>query len=320
MLLGVQDGTGTQVLTVEDVITQAYQARWARLSALVMLIWDHATCLDREVELVWQRDWTRFTILYTVVRYGAALAVAFFVAAYIWPTPSDTFCIAWAQIEGYFGSFAILTIQFIQATRVIGLYNNSRRVQLLVSGALLLSFAGMTCTWALHTPFALSYRATVEHTDFLVCHATQSARYLWMIWISPLAYDTIICSLAIYRGITMYREDLNRGKKLITVIIRDSILYYVVIFWTDTSVATVWYLYGGPGPKMHSVTMFAGTVPLLMSCHLVLNLRDEYYVPQNVYSVNATQLDTIHSRDEQGVDQLDSMGFPRISSWHSQQP
>jgi len=33
---------------------------------------------------------------------------------------------------------------------------SSRRVQLLVGGALLLSFTGMICTWALHTPFTLS--------------------------------------------------------------------------------------------------------------------------------------------------------------------
>jgi len=128
-----------------------------------------------------------------------------------------------------------------------------------------------------------------------------------------------MCSLAVYRGFTMYKEDLSRGKKLITVIIRDSILYYVVIFCTDVAVATVWYLYGGPGPRMHSATIFGGTIPLLMSCHLVLNLRDEYYLPQSVYSANTTQLGRIHSRDGQAVHRLDSMGFPRISSWHSHQ-
>ena len=67
-------------------------------------------------------------------------------------------------------------------------------------------------------------------------------------------------------------------------------------------------------------TIFAGTVPLLMSCHLVLNLRNEYYVPRSAaYSINATQLYSMHSR-ERGIHQLDSMGFPRISSWYSQQP
>jgi len=69
MSLGVPDGNSTQAL-VEDVVMGAYQARWARVSALVMLLWDHGnrnttacpylahhlyvvTCLDREVELVW---------------------------------------------------------------------------------------------------------------------------------------------------------------------------------------------------------------------------------------------------------------------------
>jgi len=40
MSLGVQDGNSTQAL-VEDVVMGAYQARWARVSALVMLLWDH---------------------------------------------------------------------------------------------------------------------------------------------------------------------------------------------------------------------------------------------------------------------------------------
>ena len=68
MSLGVQDASTTQAL-VENLVLGAYQARWARLSALVMLLWDHGnywcytlyliyhrcvvTCLDREVELVW---------------------------------------------------------------------------------------------------------------------------------------------------------------------------------------------------------------------------------------------------------------------------
>ena len=70
MSLGVQNGNSTQAL-VEDVVMGAYQAKCARVSALVMLLWDHGnlmlyilalyllttrcvvTCLDREVELVW---------------------------------------------------------------------------------------------------------------------------------------------------------------------------------------------------------------------------------------------------------------------------
>lgn len=65
-------------------------------------------------------------------------------------------------------------------------------------------------------------------------------------------------------------------------------------------------------------TIFGGTVPLLMSCHLVLNLRDEYYLPRSGYTVNATQLGSIHS-EGQGIHRLDSMGLPRISSWYSHQ-
>jgi len=72
MSLGVLDWSSTQAL--EDIIAGAYQTRWARVSALVMLLWDHGTlaiylpapytlltdccavtCLDREVELVWVR-------------------------------------------------------------------------------------------------------------------------------------------------------------------------------------------------------------------------------------------------------------------------
>ena len=154
---------------------------------------------------------------------------------------------------------------------------SSRRVQILVGGALVVSFAGMVCTWALHTPFALSCtcllfmncevgfssfpcQQTVRGTNILTswCVMPRDLRdtfgclyrtllcfsktvliplycRFWsvllpahkrqhridcVIRISPLVYDTIMCSLAVYRGVTMYREDLSRGKKLITVIIR----------------------------------------------------------------------------------------------------
>lgn len=66
-------------------------------------------------------------------------------------------------------------------------------------------------------------------------------------------------------------------------------------------------------------TVFGGTIHLLMSCHLVLNLRDEYYLPRGVQSGDTTQLGPIHTRDGEGIHQLDSMGLPRISSWYSHQ-
>jgi hypothetical protein len=44
MSLGVQDGSSTQALA-EDFVMGAYQARWARVSALVMLLWDHGNLM-----------------------------------------------------------------------------------------------------------------------------------------------------------------------------------------------------------------------------------------------------------------------------------
>jgi len=50
-------------------------------------------------------------------------------------------------------------------------------------------------------------------------------------WISPLVFETVLCALVVYAGYQTFMMERimgNQGMVLLKIIIRDSIVYYLV--------------------------------------------------------------------------------------------
>ncbi|KAH6904957.1 hypothetical protein BKA70DRAFT_1505798 [Coprinopsis sp. MPI-PUGE-AT-0042] len=65
------------MLKHEDAASLVSTTRWSTLWQLIgssLVLWDHATTLDQEIEFIWLRKWSITTLLYVVTRYAGDAA------------------------------------------------------------------------------------------------------------------------------------------------------------------------------------------------------------------------------------------------------
>ena len=67
-----------------------------------------------------------------------------------------------------------------------------------------------------------------------ICVPLNISTHFWSFWVPLLAFETLMCSLALFRGFQSYKRheilngDSTVGSRLLQILIRDSILYFIV--------------------------------------------------------------------------------------------
>jgi len=67
--------------------------------------------------------------------------------------------------------------------------------------------------------------------------------YLYAFWIPILAFESLLCGMALFRGFQAfhYRQSVfQSGRHLVTLLLRDSIVYFLIIFITYLSNLLLW--------------------------------------------------------------------------------
>jgi len=96
-----------------------------------------------------------------------------------------------------------------------------------------------------------------------------------------VVFGTMVLILACYRALSSLHFGLHIvGRTLVTVILRDSVMYFAAIVATDLLCTVVWL--------KRSAVLFQTivgpglAVPSVLGSHLLLNLRGAYYQPRDV--------------------------------------
>jgi len=64
-----------------------------------------------------------------------------------------------------------------------------------------------------------------------MCQFTHLLANTYAIWIPELGFETILCGLVLFRGYETYKAEIlfrDRGRLLLEIIIRDSVLYFLL--------------------------------------------------------------------------------------------
>ena len=67
--------------------------------------------------------------------------------------------------------------------------------------------------------------------DITVCVSPHIPEYLYTFWIPILAFETLLCGLAVFRGFQNMRVKSSlyySGKEIVDVLLRDSVIYFIV--------------------------------------------------------------------------------------------
>ncbi|KAF5345387.1 hypothetical protein D9757_013389 [Collybiopsis confluens] len=119
--------------------------------------------------------------------------------------------------------------------RLYAMYFLDKKILCLMVGTFLLTSASAAAVIniAVNRMTALSRVPLVP--DMTLCIPMSIPPYIYAFWIPILAFETLLFVLAVLRGIQTYRQTgttFQSNKRLVGLLVRDSIAYYAVMFAT----------------------------------------------------------------------------------------
>jgi len=192
----------------------------------------------------------------------------FYLNAQFNPHVTDKFCLGWWRWGGGSGLFTFALAQMILQLRLYALYGKSKKLLLFMGICFLTAIATSS------TLLAFSFVPVIVPSHVIpgmpFCTPVGDLHLFWTIWIPLLAMEGLLCGLAVYRGVSLYRLH-GTTFRLVEFLVRDSVLYFVIIFvvyFTNTLV----FIFA-PEPFWECTAIFTVAIASTMASRLLLNVR-----------------------------------------------
>jgi len=217
-----------------QVFSSTQTENWVAAAFIGLLLYDHAITLDKEVDWIWTLRWRLPKVLFILNRYVITVLVMLqCIPKFIFPV-FVPFChfhkVMWLGVP--LMNFAAAEILVI--VRVCSLYGHHKLIVWGLSIFYALALIGAIVAQVLFGR-ALT---TILYYEFLPgCWEFSFGASLpnqWAKWIPFLSVEGVIMLLTVYKSFS-YR---NQNNRTITVLARDSIVYFVVVFASLASVLT----------------------------------------------------------------------------------
>ncbi|KAG8712033.1 hypothetical protein FRC08_015121 [Ceratobasidium sp. 394] len=122
------------------------------------------------------------------------------------------------------------------------------------------------------------------------CIMTGRGEYLAAFWLAPLAMDTVITTLTVFKTLKYLRQQ-HGHIELVKIILRDGLLYFAVILVANLSNCLVYYL-APPDLKVIGAS-FSQIITIMMISRLQLNLRSDSICSPGVFTSRLDQTFTL---------------------------
>ncbi|KAF9254445.1 hypothetical protein L218DRAFT_968146 [Marasmius fiardii PR-910] len=207
-------------------------SRYSELMSSTLIIFDHLITLGDEIELIWGSSWSPGKLLFLINRYYTFASVIVNNYAVFASSHSNSFCLRFFQWQGWTGLIACLISESILQMRLYALYSLNRKVLIMMVGTFLLTSA----TAAAIMGIVLSKLTAISMTlrpGLSVCVPLTISSEFYSFWIPILTFETVLCCLALFRGYQTFRTSgspFQSGRKLVGMLIRDSVVYFLIMF------------------------------------------------------------------------------------------
>ncbi|KAJ4468889.1 hypothetical protein J3R30DRAFT_3827558 [Lentinula aciculospora] len=266
---------------IQDLVQDIYAARYASLAASVIIVYDHLITLDNEFDLIWKGSWSIGKGLFIIVsdllsrsslrlmgalknRYYSLASVLVNNYALFGTTLTNSIKLfiglRFYHWQGWTGLIACMIAETILQMRLFALYFLNKKILCLMVGCFILTSASAATVMSiainqfhrlfvsfhfLGLPLSTNLPAEAHLLPGLPCVPLNVPSYFYSFWIPILAFETLLCALALIRGYRSRRESRypvrsDSGKRLVSLLIRDSVGYYVVMFTTYLTCLLVW--------------------------------------------------------------------------------
>ncbi|KAI0362680.1 hypothetical protein OH77DRAFT_1515869 [Trametes cingulata] len=247
----------TNATALQELVQLHRDARidgYGAVAAYTWLALDYIMMLPTEVQYVWNAKWNISKLLFLWIRlYGTVLLMVNAVVA----------------MTGGHSSQSSLILQL----RIYAIYNRNRRLAIVnavffflenLSSAIVFNYnvAGGTI---LATP-----------PGVIGCYGILSSS-VFSIWLPALAFELWLVFLAMWKAYQRHREQIvvnGRRLDLLSVLIRDNVIYFVVIALGLLINAIIWF--AAPSGLAPAAVALSQTSMIISGSRLFLNLFEAY--------------------------------------------
>ncbi|KJA19153.1 hypothetical protein HYPSUDRAFT_907934 [Hypholoma sublateritium FD-334 SS-4] len=238
------------------------------LATFVMFYYDTLITFGDEVERVWKRKFTWFTVLWFLNRYVPLIGFAIFILAFhdsAW-TRNDKFCDVIAFTPGVLGFITSTVIDLIFIVRLYATFSANKAILYFMVPFLCAKEA--VVIWSVSS----GHRQPLPPglVGCILVPGSSSLRFT-ALWIAQLTFDTTVFVLTAYRAFKLSRIARGGVQSLIDMIMRDGVIYFAVIFIADF-VNVLTFLLAPADLQAVNASLTISIGPLMVS-RLILNLR-----------------------------------------------
>jgi hypothetical protein len=224
---------------LHDIQTTQY----AQAAASVIVIWDHAITFSDEIDLIWKSSWTLGKILFLLNRYYSLAAVLFNNYAILSANVDDSFCLTFFRWQGWTGLISCFLAEAILQMRLYALYSLNKKILAIMLTCWVGCLAASS--YIMYTVLARVGATAIYIPGGLFCVPSGVSTHFYTFWIPMLTFESLLCTLALIRGFQTYRAKgslFHSSRQLVGILIRDSVLYFLVICATYLTCLLVWVL------------------------------------------------------------------------------
>ncbi|TFK33408.1 hypothetical protein BDQ12DRAFT_691220 [Crucibulum laeve] len=268
-------------MSFADIIEGLYEAsehiqitRYAQLASSSIILYEHLITLDSEVELIWKSSWSAGKALFLINRYYSLFSVIFNNYAFFSNTLTDSFCRHFFQWQGWTGLLACMIAEIILQMRLYALYSLNKKVLVLMSSSFIIASAAAATIMGSVLMKITASAVVLPGTAGMFCVPSGVSDKFYTFWIPMLAFETLLCALALVRGFQSFTSDgplFRSGRHLVSILIRDSVLYFLVICATYLTCLLVWI--SAPTSLLEVPIGFSVAMSCVLTNRVVLNVR-----------------------------------------------
>ncbi|PBK68622.1 hypothetical protein ARMSODRAFT_208439 [Armillaria solidipes] len=202
----------------------------ARVFSFAWTWWEFAIILDDEISLIWMR-WSWIKFLFLMNRYHVLFAQTFDLPGYLLPQPSYNVRNVWlGYITIINGTLQIFISDIILIIRLGEIYGRKKSIVVPVVALFVLTMAASVTVLAIQS---MQWTGTnMPLPGVYLCALTSKLYILYAYWIPIVVFETLMFLLAAFRVIAEFNtpkmESTYGPRSLLEIVVRDSLLYFVV--------------------------------------------------------------------------------------------
>ncbi|GLB38914.1 hypothetical protein LshimejAT787_0600760 [Lyophyllum shimeji] len=278
------------VSLIASAIHDIQAIRYSHIASGTIILYDHLVTLDDEVELIWKSSWSWGKGLFILNRYYAMISVIVNTYGLFSSRLTNAYsmedclranllrgfltsCFRFFHWQGWTGLIACMIAEVILQMRLYAMYSLNKKVLAVMGGCFIVATAasafvlGSVLSKITATAFPLT-------PNLIFCVPSNISHQFFVFWIPMLAFETLMCGLALYKGYETFRTSGSRfrtGRYLVGILIRDSVLYFLVMFATYLTNLLVWIT---ASQNLLEIPIgFSVALSCVMGNHIVLNVR-----------------------------------------------